>query len=89
MTPGPHSPHPSVHRVEPAKSPKARPGEKRAEPTNDTSPTASSDACGKTNHDAENQPTSSRLDPTDLSTTVVTYGAGSIYAVVEQRLDGG
>ena len=35
-----------------AKSAKARPAEKPAAPTNDTSPTASSDACGTTNNNA-------------------------------------
>ena len=44
-----------------ANSPKARPDEKPDEPTNATSPTASSDACGKTKHAAENHPSTRGL----------------------------
>ena len=45
-----------------AKSAKARPAAKLAEPTNDTSPTESSDACGTTNHDDRTSPFTSPLD---------------------------
>jgi hypothetical protein len=40
----------------PANSPRARPAEKPAAPTNATSPTEPSDACGATNHDDGNGP---------------------------------
>ena len=44
----PHLPRPQARQ-------RARPAAQPAEPTSDTSPTASSDACGKTNHDDTNE----------------------------------